>query len=295
MSKILVLGGSRYFGKRLVNLLLQEGCHEITVATRGLSEVEYDGTVQSIKLDRKDEEALKSAAAAGPWDIVYDNICYSPDDAFAAVRAFDGQVGRYILTSTLSVYDFSDQVITESDFDPYGYKLRMGKAADFSYGEGKRLAEAAFFEKADFPVCAMRIPIVLGPDDYTRRLHFHVERVMRGTPIGVPNPEAAMSLITSAEAASFLQWLGKSSLTGPVNACSDGSLSIGGIIGLIEEITGKQADIRTETEAENMSPFGISASWVMDHSKAQEAGYCFESVYDWLPHLIRDIAACVEG
>ncbi|GJM82583.1 hypothetical protein HMSSN139_50790 [Paenibacillus sp. HMSSN-139] len=208
-GKILVLGGSRYFGKRLVNLLAGSGLHDVTAATRGQTEVRFDAPVTQLRLDRTDENSLREAAAAGPWDIVYDNICYSPDEALAAVRAFKGRVGQYILTSTLSVYQLGKVPLAEADFDPYGYELKLGDKQAFDYGEGKRLAEAALFQQADFPVTALRIPIVLGPDDYTRRLHFHVEHVQQGLPIGVPNLEAAMSFITSAETAKFLAWLGE--------------------------------------------------------------------------------------
>ncbi|GGH19278.1 NAD-dependent epimerase/dehydratase family protein [Paenibacillus segetis] len=291
MSNILVLGGSRYFGKRLVDLLLHEGIHNVTVATRGLTEVNYDGPVQRLILNRTDQQDLKKAAVAGPWDVVYDNICYSPNDALAAIDTFDGQVGRYILTSTLSVYDCAEYALKETAFDPYQYPLRKGNTSDFNYAEGKRQSEAAFFQHANFPVCAMRIPIVLGPDDYTKRLHFHVERVMNGTPIGVPNPEAAMSLITSAQSASFLHWLASAPITGPVNACSDGKLKIREIISLIEKETGATAVIKADTEPTDMSPFGIPSNWYMDTSKARKAGYSFDKINDWLPDLIGDIAS----
>lgn len=291
MAKILVLGGSRYFGKRLVNLLAGSGRHEVTAATRGQTEVRFEAPVTRIRLDRTDEASLREAAAAGPWDIVYDNICYSPDEALAAVRAFKGCVGQYILTSTLSVYKLGKVPLVEADFDPYGYELKLGDRQAFDYGEGKRLAEAALFQQADFPVSALRIPIVLGPDDYTRRLHFHVEHVQQELPIGVPNPEAAISFITSAETAKFLAWLGETGLTGPINACSDGNVTIGGIVRLIESVTGKSARIERETAQEHQSPFGIPASWVMDNTKAREAGYRFEALDDWLPGFIRQIAS----
>lgn len=291
MSKILVLGGSRYFGKRLVNLLLREGKHEVTVATRGLTEVSFDAPVRSLTVNRTDVQDLKKAAEAGPWDVIYDNICYSPNEALAAINAFEGRVGRYILTSTLSVYDCSEIAMTESVFDAYHYPLLTGNREDFDYGEGKRLAEATFFQKASFPVCAMRIPIVLGLDDYTKRLHFHVERVLNETPIGIPNPEAVISLITSAGAASFLIWLGSSTITGPVNACSNGKLTIREIISLIGRETGVSVVIQPETEPANMSPFGVPSSWFMDTSKAERAGYHFDAIDDWLPELIRLLVA----
>lgn len=293
MGKVLVLGGTRYFGKRLVNLLLQEGVHEVTVATRGLTEAEFAGPVNRLVLDRSDESSLAKAAEAGPWDVIYDNICYSPNEAMAAVRAFEGRVGRYVLTSTLSVYGFGKSPLSEEDFNPYEYKWATGERGEMEYGEAKRQAEAAFLQEASFPVAAMRIPIVLGPDDYTRRLHFHVERVMNGTPIGLPNPEAAMSFITSAETAAFLLWLGGSDLIGPVNASSDGELTISRMIAMIERETGKEARLLSEKEVEpeNESPFGVPSSWVMDTSKAKAAGYEFDNVMDWMPDLIKQIAA----
>lgn len=39
MTKVLVLGGTRFFGKRLVQLLVAAGA-DVTVATRGLTEVD---------------------------------------------------------------------------------------------------------------------------------------------------------------------------------------------------------------------------------------------------------------
>ncbi|GGG17723.1 NAD-dependent epimerase/dehydratase family protein [Paenibacillus aceti] len=93
-EKVLVLGGSRYFGKRLVQLLASAGQYQVTVATRGLTKVELAGEVQQVVLDRTDERALREVAQSGPWDIVYDNICYSPNEALAAVQAFEGQVER---------------------------------------------------------------------------------------------------------------------------------------------------------------------------------------------------------
>ncbi|WP_018752483.1 NAD-dependent epimerase/dehydratase family protein [Paenibacillus sanguinis] len=291
MAKILVFGGSRYFGKRLVNLLIQQGRHDITVITRGQAELQLEGPVRHLRVDRTDESALQAAVGSETWDIIYDNICFLPREALSAIRIFKGKVKRYILTSTLSVYNLGKVPLTETDFDPYRYGFNTDSQLTLDYGEGKRQVEAAFFQYADFPVAAMRIPIVLGPDDYTQRLQFHIDRVRQGTPIGLPNPEAAISFIHSAEAANFLNWLRDSAITGPINACSIGEITIRQLLGLIEEATGKQAIIQEETAQANQSPFGISSSWIMDHTKAMEAGYRFEALDDWLPDLVRAIAA----
>ncbi|CAM3083827.1 MULTISPECIES: NAD-dependent epimerase/dehydratase family protein [Paenibacillus] len=295
MKKVLILGGTRFFGKRLVDHLLWEGKSQITVATRGKTNVDFGPEVNRIKMDREDPKSLAEVAQTDMWDIVYDNICYSPDAAKSACEAFAGRTQRYILTSTLSVYGDPKPGFTEADFDPYTYPVQYGSHEDFSYGEGKRLAEAVFFQEADFPVAAMRIPIVLGIDDYTRRLHFHIEHVQKGKPIGMPNPNAEIGFINSTEAARFLAWLGHSSITGPVNAASKGTITLSAMMHLIETVTGMQSQVLTETIKEDMSPFGISESWTMDTSKAEQAGYTFEALMDWFPGLVREVALALQS
>ena len=79
----------------------------------------------------------------------------------------------------------------------------MGHQEEFSYGEGKRQAEAVLFKEASFPVVAVRFPIVMGEDDYTRRLHFHVEHILQNQPITLPNIDAKMSYITDRKPLNF--------------------------------------------------------------------------------------------
>ncbi|MFB5676128.1 NAD-dependent epimerase/dehydratase family protein [Paenibacillus terreus] len=294
MTKVLVLGGTRFFGKRLVERLLQDEQCEVTIVTRGLTPDSFGGRITRLEADRTDAGSLSAALGKGEWDVVYDNICFSPNEALEASKILAGRVQKYILTSSLSVYDFNPHALTENMFDPYTYPLQYGDAGDFSYQEGKRLGEAVFMQEAAFPVSAVRFPIVLGEDDYTRRLHFHIEHVRQGVPIGIPNPQALISFIRSDEAADFLYWLGQSDLTGPVNACSDGTAAIGDVISIIEEITGHKAKIVAETDEKDMSPFGIPESWYMDTTKARLAGCRFLSLAEWLPELVRTLNAAYE-
>lgn len=289
MRNILVLGGTRFFGKRLVERLLQDEDTQVTILTRGTTEDGFGERANRLYADRTDGAALAEAVQDRKWDVVYDNICYSPDEAADAARIFAGTAKRYILTSSLSVYDSRPERLTEADFDPENNPVRLGGKNDFNYQEGKRLAETVLLKQTDFPAAAVRFPIVLGIDDYTRRLHFHIEHVREGKPIGVPNPEAVISFIRSDEAAEFLYWLGHSALTGPVNACSDGTLSIGEILAVIEQVTGQQAVIRQKTSDQDMSPFGIDQSWHMDTTKARKAGFSFLSLAQWFPELVTSI------
>jgi nucleoside-diphosphate-sugar epimerase len=288
MQKILVLGGTRFFGKKLVEQLIRDE-EDVTIVTRGQASDPFGDTVKRLKADRTDRAALANVLGSSTYDVVYDNICYTPQEAVDAVELFAGRTGRYILTSTQSVYPSGEYRKSESDYNPYRYPLPEPNPLEVEYGEGKRLVEAVMFQKAPFPVAAVRIPIVLGHDDYTRRLHKHIESVQQGLPLGIPNPEAWMCFILSDEVASFLAWLRHSNLEGPVTACSQGDLSTGQILSLIKEAVGKQANILSETEQK--SPFGPAVSRYMDTTKAVQAGYTFQSLTDWMPKLIREIVA----
>src|SRR5687767_6224232 len=105
-KRILVLGGTRYVGKRLVQLLLDRG-DSVTVGTRGRHAVPFTGDVTFLKLDRFDRGSTQSALARGEWDIVYDQQCYGPEDAAITVEVLKERVRRYVLCSTAAVYDRS--------------------------------------------------------------------------------------------------------------------------------------------------------------------------------------------
>jgi len=289
MKKVLVIGGTRFFGKRLVQLLAQSDA-EVTVATRGLAEVDLPSHVKRVTVDREDPRSL-AAVGSTDWDVIYDNICYSSQNALDACQVFKGKVGKYVLTSTLSVYDFATEALKEEAFDPTTYPIHQTTREDVTYQEGKRQAEAVFFQQEAFPVIAARFPIVLAEDDYTRRLHFHVEHVQEGRPVGMSNPEAIMCFIHAQEAADFLQWAGETPLTGPVNACSHGTIRLRALMEEIARAAGKSASIMAETAQEDLSPFGFPESFYMDNSKAEQAGFSFRTLESWLPELIRTLAS----
>ncbi|PWK13394.1 NAD-dependent epimerase/dehydratase family protein [Tumebacillus permanentifrigoris] len=287
MKNALVLGGTRFFGKRLVQVLLERGVN-VTVATRGQTQDDFGDRVQRLQIDRFDRKSMATAVEGKYFDVVYDQICYGPTDAQNAADVFVNKVGRYVFTSTLSVYDATGQALGEAEFKPTTYPIKYGPHTDFTYQEGKRLAEAVFFQKADFPVVAVRIPIVLGLDDYTRRLHFHVEHVRDEVPFVMPNLDAQMNFIHAQEAAEFLAWAGSAPIKGPVNACANGQIAMRDLLALIEEKLGQKAIV--SAEADDASPYGVPTTWAMKTQKAQEAGYSFTNLHDWLPQLVRDIA-----
>ncbi|AFS71261.1 NAD-dependent epimerase/dehydratase [Exiguobacterium antarcticum B7] len=282
MRKVLIFGGTRYFGRRLA-LRLAESGDDVTIVTRGEHTPPVAKGLTFFKGDRTSSSTMKDLGSQN-WDIIYDNICFNPYQAKLAVDAFEGKVGRYILTSTMSVYEQGGTNISERTYNPFPGKYDLEKEHD--YGEGKRQAESYFFQRATFPVIAVRFPVVLGPDDYTERLVFHIKRVLADQPIVAENLYAKMGYISSYEAAAFLEWCGRSTMTGPINAASDGVLSIQDLMDKIDRVA--KTTSRFETTGEEPSPLAPERDFYMDTTAAKQAGYLFQHVDDWLDRLIEE-------
>lgn len=289
-EKVLVLGGTRYFGKRLVHLLLASGA-KVTVATRGLAKDDFGNDVERLIIDRENAESMRQSFGSRTWDLAFDQICYSSSDALAACEALKSKVGRVIHASTISVYEL-DGVQKESAFNPTVHDVRIAPRNAFEYAESKRQAEAVYFQRASFPVIAARIPLVVGPDDYSKRLEFHIERVVKEIPVVIKNMQAEISIISSKSAAEFLFWVGRQNLSGPINLCDEGSVSPMNMMSLIEKFSGKKPVIEAIGSPENVSPYFNPLSRIMSNDRAKSLGYKFPHVESWWPaHVEATIAA----
>ena len=69
--KILVIGGTRYFGIPMVKELLSQG-HDVTIATRQLTDDDYGDKVKRIRLERTDPQSIASAVTCSHYLNQYD-------------------------------------------------------------------------------------------------------------------------------------------------------------------------------------------------------------------------------
>ncbi|MBJ8095170.1 MULTISPECIES: NAD-dependent epimerase/dehydratase family protein [Bacillus cereus group] len=283
VKKVLVLGGTRFFGKQLVEALLKEG-HDITIATRGFTEDSFGDTVKRIVVDREDEKLLEERVEGKSYDIVYDNLCYSPNAAKVICKVLRGRVKKYVMTSSMAVYEPALN-LQEEEFNPYEYSITYGDRGDFTYSEGKRLAEAVLFQQATFPVVAVRFPVVIGENDYTKRLQFYVEHVMKQEPIFVDHVDGKLSFIHEKEAGEFLAWCGMGNIEGPINACSNGVVSTGEVIHFIEERTGIKALI--QEVGDNIAPYNEVTNCTLHNGKARELGFSFRELNTEIKNVLQ--------
>jgi nucleoside-diphosphate-sugar epimerase len=173
--RILVIGGNRFFGKRLVSKLLDSKA-DVTLLNRGLLGDPFGDKVKRIAADRKQLSHELPQLKNEKWDVVYDQACYEAEDARKSCQTFSGLVKHYVFTSSESVYAWKGD-LKEEDFDPATYRFDSDADRNVNYAEAKRQCETIFTQQNAFPLTSFRFPFVVGPDDYTRRLRFHVEEI----------------------------------------------------------------------------------------------------------------------
>lgn len=282
--KVLILGGNRFFGKRLVRNLINKK-HAITLLNRGNIKDSFEGPIEKIVCDRNDKEGMRAAIGDKKWDIVFDQVCFDYHQAKDACELFSNKVGKYIFTSSQSVYEFGSDIQEES-FNPKKYTFEELKTSNEDYGEAKKQAEKAFAEFSNFPVIFARPCIVVGNDDYTGRFSFHVNQIKENRPIYFSNPDAKISFISSSLAADVLEKLMLSNVEGPINIASRGPISLQGFIQLLEEKMGKKAILSDQKNGRDESPYGITENWYMNCDKLKAVGIDSGEIRDWLPDLL---------
>ncbi|HEX5687035.1 MAG TPA: NAD-dependent epimerase/dehydratase family protein [Ideonella sp.] len=299
-QNVLVIGGTRFFGKLLVEGLLDAG-HAVTLATRGHAPDTFGNRVRRLRVDRRDAAAMARAFANEPgFDLVYDQMCYSPLDAAISAETFAGKVGRYVMASTIEVYSHLqgqvDRPLREDDVDlahevvDMAYPWHAPEVAEVAYGRGKRQAEAFFHQDGRLPVVCVRIGHVLaGPEDFTGRLQSYVQRVLSRQPLCHAAVPRRSAFISAPGIAAFLLWVGRSSVLGPINAAAHGPLSALDIHQRVAHVLRSPAEARPVRSAvlpSELSPYDFPSRYEMDVSRAESLGHRFDHSGDWLDGLI---------
>ncbi|MBC3920852.1 NAD-dependent epimerase/dehydratase family protein [Undibacterium sp. CY18W] len=298
-KNILIIGGTRFFGKQLVRRLLADG-HRVTIATRGRNPDDFGDAVQRLRVDRRDEQAMQAVFAHASYDLVFDQMCYSPLDAAIALEVFAGKVGRYVMSSTIETYRHLVgrvlRPLREDDLDltqvaiDWQYPWRDPALADVSYAAGKLQAEAVLMQDGRLPVATLRIAHVLSAqDDFTGRLASYVQQVMQEQTLLHLAGAGNTSFLNVAAVVDAMVWAGMADFLGPLNLACQGNLSAPQLVQRIARLLGKPAILQIAGDNTAHSPFDYAHDYVMDTARARGLGYQFSNVDAWLDRLILDL------
>ncbi|WP_405940642.1 NAD-dependent epimerase/dehydratase family protein [Streptomyces sp. NBC_00207] len=302
MQRICVIGGSRYFGKLLVKRLQGAG-HRVTVVNRGSTSP--PAGVEHLVADRNDEAALTAALGSRTFDVVVDQVCYTPVQAAVAARVFAGRTRRYVMTSTIEVYDPATAAlpavpwgtpVPEESVDPAVWPVAMDLPwhedayVEAHYAEGKRQAEAVFARAGGFGFASVRSAHVLGggAQEFTGRLAYYAGRIARGEEIAVHAQPLPTVFIHHEELADLLLWAATAGFTGAVNACSDGPLDVYGFAAAVAAQAGREPVYRTVAAGGQASAFSFDRHYAMGNARAKELGFSFSRTGDWLPGAVAE-------
>ncbi len=306
--RVCVIGGTRYFGRHLVTLLRDAGAR-VTLVNRG-SAPPPPG-VDHVRADRDDEAALTAALGDRTFDAVIDQVLYTPAQAAVARRVFADRTARYVMTSTMEVYDPATSPlvrtapgvpVTEETVDPAHWPVDLALpwhdpaaiARHFggatAYAEGKRQAEAVLAAgRPPFGWASVRSAHVLGGGarDFTGRLAHYTELVAAGRPVAVHEQPRPTSFVQHREIAAALAAVAASPAVGAVNAASAEPLDAVGLSELVADRLGTTARYR-RAEGADHSPFSFDRWYPMDTRRAQSLGLAFSPLHDWLPAAVTE-------
>lgn len=282
--KALVMGGTGFIGRRLVDHLLRENW-DITVASSGKSGNPFGDAVSTVTFDRFDISSMEEKLSSPPYfDAVFDQIGFGTDDVKRTIELFRNRAGRYVFTSSAAVYAGKSGTLSEEQFDSHHYSAKDGGIGELGYAEGKKSAEAYLLQNAPFPVAAARFPIVMGHDDSTQRFQNHVSRVNTGGSFIIPENCQKRNYVWVSDAGRFLAWLGSNGKEGPYNAATAYGLTAIELVERMGKVLGKKPSIDTGAEGRGDSSYYGDTEMILSVRKAENEGFKFTPIDEWLPH-----------
>lgn len=185
--KVLVLGGTRFIGRRVAELLVAART-DVTLFHRGISGEEVPGTAV-VKGDRASAKDMKELASLRP-DVVIDLSSYSSEWTRLAVEAFAHRVEQYIYVSSGAVYRPSPE-LPWPESTPLGPDPFWGQYAQEKMQSEQFLLDAHTAETMSITI--FRFPFVLGPGNYADRESFVLSRIKAVRPILLPGGGTAVN------------------------------------------------------------------------------------------------------
>ncbi|MFD7639469.1 NAD-dependent epimerase/dehydratase family protein [Kitasatospora sp. NPDC059795] len=178
---LLVLGGTRFVGRTLVEAALAEG-HQVTLFNRGRTAPGLfpEAEVETVVGDRT---ADLSALHGRHWDAVVDVAGYEPEVVRRSVTALGGSAGRYVFVSSLSV--LADQS-TVQDEDGEVLVLDENVLPHQLYGARKAACERIVLDAYGERAAVVRPGMIVGPYDTTDRFPYWPRRFRRGGRVLLP-------------------------------------------------------------------------------------------------------------
>ncbi|HEX6185113.1 MAG TPA: NAD-dependent epimerase/dehydratase family protein [Pyrinomonadaceae bacterium] len=251
--KLLVLGGTKFLGRHLVELALGRG-DEVTLFNRGQLNPELFPGVEKLRGDR---DGGLDALRGRRWDAVIDPSGFSPRVVRDSARLLADAAEHYTFVSSVSVYrdtsvpgvdedypvvTITDEELREAEALPQS-ELTTAPFFGERYGALKALCERAAEEAMHGRVLCVRAGLIVGPHDYSDRFTYWPRRVAEGGDVLAPgDPARPVQFIDARDLAEWMLLSAERRLTGTFNASGpDYTLTFGRFLEECRAATGGDA------------------------------------------------------
>ena len=251
--KLLILGGTKFLGRYMVEAALARG-HEVSLFNRGQLNPELFPGVEKLRGDR---DGGLDVLRGRRWDAVIDPSGYSPRVVRDSARLLADAAEHYSFISSQSVYKDTRVPGVGEDY-PVGTitdeQLREAEALRQSelttapffweiYGALKALCERAAEEEMPGRVLNVRAGLIVGPHDYSDRFTYWPRRVAEGGEVLAPgDPERQVQFIDVRDLAGWVLDMTEAKRAGTFNATGpDYRLTMGRVLDVCRGTTGSDA------------------------------------------------------
>lgn len=242
MQKILLLGGTKFIGRNLVELLKLNDNYELTLFHRGESGEGLFPEIKRIRGDRNTDDILKIGQVE--WDYIIDLSCYLPASLESAISALIKPPKNYIFISTCSVYDNeNDKSIMRNEEAEILECPPEIRTEETLKGYGNKKAECErILTQSGIQHLILRPALVFGEYDYTDRFYYWLYQVNKHNPILIPDKGARIFSLTYVWdlVQTINLALTKDNLIGCYNVISYPKMSIGRIVEIATQLLKKE-------------------------------------------------------
>jgi nucleoside-diphosphate-sugar epimerase len=171
--RVLMMGGTRFIGVYLTQILVEQG-HEVVLFNRGNHSAPV-AQIEQIQGDRQDATQLKEKLADRDFDAIFDNNGRELSDTQPLADLFKDRVQHFVYVSSAGVYLPTDQ-LPHREGDPTDPNSRH---------KGKAKTEA-YLAQAGLPWTSVRPTYIYGPQNYNDLEAWFFDRIVRDRPIPIP-------------------------------------------------------------------------------------------------------------
>jgi 2'-hydroxyisoflavone reductase len=178
--KILVLGGTQFVGRHIVEAMLAAG-HTVSILNRGKLPDDLPAQVERLRGDRDEGMPALKVLAGRTWDACVDVSGYTPRQVRPSAEMLCDNVKRYVFVSAVSVYgdpDHGPVDETHPRMPPAGEDVTQ--VGGETYGALKVTCENIVQQLYTDRCTLLRPQVVAGPHDWIGQLSYWVQRATLG-------------------------------------------------------------------------------------------------------------------